>query len=63
MGEEQSFIFVGDVLPVRVMLTVLAKSMRVLALSFVTAEIEADACAVLEFGFVGDGFRDRSALT
>jgi hypothetical protein len=62
VGEEQSFIFVGDVLPVCVMLSVLAKSMRVLALFFVTAEIEADARAVLEFGFVGDGFRDRSAL-
>ena len=62
MGEEHSFILVGNVLPVRVMLSVLAESMRVLALPLVAAEVEADARAVLEFSLVGEGFGNRSAL-
>ena len=62
VGEEHSFILVGNVLPVRVMLSVLAESMRVLALPLVAAEIEADARAIFEFSLVGEGFGNRSAL-
>ena len=62
VGEEHRFIFVGNVLPICVMLSVLAESMRVLALPLMAAEVEADARAVLEFSLVGDGFRNRSAL-
>ena len=56
VGEEHSFILVGNVLPVCVVLAVLAQSMGVLALPFVAAEIEADARAILEFSIVGEGF-------
>jgi len=62
VGEEHSFIFVGNVLPVRVVFSVLAKSVRILALPLVAAEVEADARAVLEFRFVGDGFRNWGAF-
>jgi len=62
MGEEHSFILVGNVFPVRVVLAVPAKSMRVLALPLVAAEVEADAHAILEFSLVGEGFRNRSAF-
>lgn len=56
VGKEHSFVLVGNVLPVRVVLAVRAESMGVLALPLVTAEIEADARAILEFSLVGEGF-------
>ena len=62
VGEEHSFILVGNVLPVREMFSVLTESMRVLALPLVAAEVEADARAVLEFSLVGEGFGDRSSF-
>ena len=62
VGEEHGFIFIWYVLPVRVMLPILAESMRVLAFPVVAAEIEADARAVLEFSLVWEGFGDRSTF-
>ena len=62
VGEENGFILVWNVLPVRVMLPILAESMRELAFPLVAAEIEADARAVLEFSLIWEGFGDRNPL-
>ncbi len=56
VGKKHSFVIVGNVLPVCVVLAVLAESMGVFALPLVAAEIEADASAILEFSLVGEGF-------
>jgi hypothetical protein len=60
VGQKYNFVFVTDVFPVRVVLSICAELVGVLAFSLMATEVQADACAVLEFAFKGEGFGNRS---
>ncbi len=60
VGQKYDFVFIRDVLPVCVVLSVCTELVGVLELSLVATEVQADACAVLEFAFIREGFGNRS---
>jgi hypothetical protein len=60
VGQKYNFVFIGDILPVCVVLSICAELVGVLAFSLVTTEVQADICAILEFTFIGEGFGNWS---
>ncbi len=56
--QERRFILLGNILPIRVMLPMIAKLMGIVALSFMCAEIQTDF--VLQLAFLGKGL-DRGS--
>ncbi len=58
--QKYNFVFVRAFLLVLVVLSICAELVGVLAFSLVATEVQADACAVLEFAFIREGFGIRS---
>ncbi len=60
VGQKYNFVFVRDVIPVCVVLSVCAELVGLLAFSLMATEVQAYACTILKFAFIREGFRNRS---
>ena len=62
MGQKYSFIVVGDILSVCVMLSILTDLVGVVTLPLVSAKFHKNAFAAFELAFVGQRFSNWSSF-